>query len=557
MLIYHKMKFKLLFSFLIGSAMTMAAEGYMDGVEYFRADQPEEAAIILNNTIGQPSTDKATAYYYLGQIALRNGNKAKAKELFDKGVQANADNGYNYVGLGALALANNDPKAAEDYFKQAKKLAKKDADLLTEIPRAYFEANPTTYANQIDKDLKELKKKFKDAPAPYILEGDLLAGTDVGQSAGMYDMAATFDHSAKQNPDAHPEAYVKYARVIFKVNPRGAIAMLKKLLTYQPNSALVQRELAEKLYDNNQLTLAAKQYEDYIKNPNSFQKDKQRLAGLLYFAQRYPESFDLATEILTKDPGNFYMERMQFYNKKAMGDTIAAVQAAETLLNNPKAQLNAQDFTQYGDLLTDMGKSDEALAMYEKAVAVDPTKIALLKDLSSAYNHALKFDKAVETMQKYVDAAGDEADANDLLTLALRYNALAQAQQKEENPEWKANSDKAVAIINDVVERTPGHPLVLNYRSRILQVANNNEMTEDVAKADLDLLAALDSDPENLENRKGIYTQVLGRLGNYYVTHGNVAEALKMFERFYQINPSPELQKYIETLKTTASGEAQ
>ena len=117
MLIYHKMKFKLLFSFLIGSAMTMAAEGYMDGVEYFRADQPEEAAIILNNTIGQPSTDKATAYYYLGQIALRNGNKAKAKELFDKGVQANADNGYNYVGLGALALANNDPKAAEDYFK--------------------------------------------------------------------------------------------------------------------------------------------------------------------------------------------------------------------------------------------------------------------------------------------------------------------------------------------------------------------------------------------------------------------------------------------------------
>ena len=82
-------------------------------------------------------------------------------------------------------------------------------------------------------------------------------------------------------------------------------------------------------------------------------------------------------------------------------------------------------------------------------------------------------------------------------------------------------------------------------------------MTEDVVKADLDLLAALDSDPENLENRKSIYTQVLGRLGNYYVTHDNVPEALKMFERFYQINPSPELQKYIETLKATTSGEAQ
>ena len=36
------MKLKLMFSLLLGGAMSMAAEGYMDGVEYFRADQPEE-----------------------------------------------------------------------------------------------------------------------------------------------------------------------------------------------------------------------------------------------------------------------------------------------------------------------------------------------------------------------------------------------------------------------------------------------------------------------------------------------------------------------------------
>lgn len=529
--------------------MSAAAEGYMDGVEYFRADQPEEAAIILNNTLSQPGTDQATAYYYLGQIALQQGNRGKAKEMFEKGLAADPENGYNYVGLGALALDSKNTAAAEDNFKKAKKFAKKDADILTEVPRAYFNADPVAYAKEIDKWLADIKKLTKNtAPAPFILEGDRLAGVNVGESAGMYEMAATFDHESKNAQDAHPEAYVKYARVIFKVNQKGAIDKLRELLTYQPNSALVQRELAEKLYEANQLTNAAKQYEAYIQNPNSFQKDKQRLVGLLYFAQRYPESYDLATKILAQDPGNFYMERMQFYNKKAMGDTVAAVAAAEKLLANPKAAHNSQDYTQYGELLTDMGNDSLAIVMYENAVKVDPNKTSLLKDLSQAYNHGLRFEDAANTMQKYVDLQGDDVDPNDLLALALRWNALATTQQKAEDPNWKATSDKALALINRVKEMTASHPLVLNHRARILLVNNNNELNEAVALADLETLAALDSDPANLESRKAIYVQALGRLGNYYVTQKNMAEAKKMFERFYQIQPSEELKQYIETL---------
>lgn len=543
------MKFKLLFSLLLGGALTAAAEGYVDGVEYFRADQPEEAEIILTNTLNQPQTDQATAYYYLGQIALQKGDQAKARQMFDKGLAANPENGYNYVGLGSLALKAGDAKAAEGYFKDAKKYAKKDYDILTEIPRAYFQANPVTYAKEIDKWLADIKKQSKNnAPAPFILEGDRLAGVNVGDAAGMYEMAATFDHESKNAQDAHPEAYVKYARVIFKVNERAAIDKLRELLSYQPESALVQRELAEKLYDANQLTNAAKQYEAYIQNPNSFQKDKQRLVGLLYFAQRYPESYDLASQILTQDPGNFYMERMQFYNKKAMGDTIAAVAAADKLLANPKAKPNAQDYTQYGELLTDMGNDSLAVVMYENAVKAEPQKTALLKDLSQAYNHALRFQDAADTMQKYIDLQGDDVDPNDLLALALRWNALASAQQKAENPEWKASSDKAVAAITRVREMTPNHPLVLNHYARILLVNNNNEINDAVAQADLATLAALDSDPENLVNRKNIYVQALGRLGNYYVTNKNMEEAKKMFERFYEIQPSEDLKAYIETL---------
>lgn len=40
------MKSKLLFSLFLGSALGLSAQGFKDGVEYYRADQPEEAAII-------------------------------------------------------------------------------------------------------------------------------------------------------------------------------------------------------------------------------------------------------------------------------------------------------------------------------------------------------------------------------------------------------------------------------------------------------------------------------------------------------------------------------
>ncbi len=55
------MKSKLLFSLFLGSALGLSAQGFKDGVEYYRADQPEEAAIILTNTLNQAGTDQYTA----------------------------------------------------------------------------------------------------------------------------------------------------------------------------------------------------------------------------------------------------------------------------------------------------------------------------------------------------------------------------------------------------------------------------------------------------------------------------------------------------------------
>lgn len=540
------MKFQLVCSLILGSALGLSAQGFKDGVEYYRADQPEEAAIIINNNLNSPDTDQSSAFYYLGQIALKSGDKTAAKNYFDKGVAANAENGYNYVGLGALALASGDAKGAADNFKNAKKYGKKNADLITEIARAYFIADPVANKEEIEKYLAEAKKAQKNDPSPFILEGDRLAKTNVGDAAGLYEMAAQFDKNL-----VHPEAYVKYARTYFPVNPTYAIEKLQALLKAQPNSALAQRELAEKYYENNQLTLAAEQYEKYIQNPNSFKKDKQRLVGLLFFAKRYPESYNLASQLLAEDPSNFYMQRLQFYNKKAMGEKEEARAAAERLFANKNAELNSQDYMQYGELLTDLGQDDLAVTMYEKAVSLSPEKTGLLKDLSAAYSGAKMYDKAADTMAKFIEAEGDNANPNDILALARRYQNLAISYMETDAAACDAAAAKALATIDQVIARIPDNPLVLNTKSDILRVANKGEVNEAVIAADNATLANLDSDPANREKRANIYTAIYGRLGNYYLNGANkdVAKAKEYFLKFYEINPSDELKTFIDGLK--------
>ena len=125
----------------------------------------------------------------------------------------------------------------------------------------------------------------------------MIAETSVGDAARMYENAQMYD--VEMN---YPEAYVKYARVYFGVDPKFSINKLKELLEKQPNSALAQRELAEKYYENNQRTMAADQYGKYIQNPNHFDKDKQRYVGLLYFGQKYQDSYDLDCKHLAPHP---------------------------------------------------------------------------------------------------------------------------------------------------------------------------------------------------------------------------------------------------------------
>ena len=158
------MKTKFLFASLIlmGASLVTNAQGYKDGIEYYKVDRLDNAKELLERNLNDARTDKAEAFYYLGQIALHQGKVSEAAANFEKGIAANANNPYNYVGQAAIALRNGgDAKAL---LEKARKLVKKDPKLEVEIARAYYDANPTTYAKDIHKCTKNARKWSPEDP---------------------------------------------------------------------------------------------------------------------------------------------------------------------------------------------------------------------------------------------------------------------------------------------------------------------------------------------------------------------------------------------------------
>lgn len=545
------MKFKLTMSLLCGCALMTSAQtnfqdsqGFKDGIEYYRADKLNEAKTILDRTLNEPGTDKAEAYYYLGQIAIANGDLNEASQDFQNGINVNPQYAFNYVGQGSVDLQKGDKKAAEEKFKEAKSRDKKNAVMLTDIARAYYNANPVTYAKEIEKTLADAKKVDKKCPAIYILEADMMAKEDVGNAVGYYEMASNYDVN-----NEYPEAYVKYAQVYFPVNPKYSIDRLKDLLSKQPNSALAQRELAEKYYDNNQFTMAAQEYGKYIQNPNHFQRDEQRYVGLLNFAKEYQKSFDLATDILTRDPGNFYMQRMQFLDQAAMGNNESALGYARTFFANPAAQGNfvPNDYSTMGEVLFATGDTVNAVEAFEKALQMQPDNLDRYKDLSSAYSDAKQYGKSAEVFQQYVDLAPN-VSTNDKFTLARRYNNASTTAT--DSLQKIAYADKALAYLDEVLAVVPDNFSVANQKAITMFTRNNQQMNEDIVSAFEQAISILDKDESNKVSHKNDYIRAYNLIANYYNSEGRLDEAKIYWLKFLEVDPENEpLRKFVEGLK--------
>ena len=541
------MKSKIFLSLLLSGSIACFAQGYKDGIEYYKVSEYDNAKELLERNLNDAGTDKSEAFYYLGAVALANGNTAAAKDYFQKG-QSVGSCQLNLVGLAQLQLMAGDEKGADTNFKEAiKGSPKKDAKILVAIARAYYTVDGVKYAKQVADYIKKARKNNRTEADTPILEGDMAAKeNNTGDAQGMYDEAISY------NPTLS-EPYVKYARALFKVSPQQSIQRLQDLLAQNPSSALAQRELAEKYYENDQWTKAAEQYGDYIKNPNHFKQDEVRYASLLFYGKKYQESLSLAQQIEASLPATdknvFYMKRLELYNLVAMEKWEEADVAAKALfaMNVPDgAKFEVKDFTDYADALKKLKRTDEALVQRTKAYEANPDKLDLLKDLSDAYGDAGDDVNAAKYYQMFVDKG--DYKTNDLFVLAKKYYYVAYADSV---PESKAAAiDNALKYLGMVEEKVADNPrmriLITSQKAKTLQVSDVEKTDGKAVDAYKALLDLLNQDPANLTDRKDDYILAYLYLSSFYLATGDKETANGYYVKWLEADPENEgLRSYV------------
>ncbi len=547
------------------SALCVSAQsqGHKDGIEYYKIDQLENAKEILTKNLPESGPDRAEALYYLGAISLKEGNVDEALSYFNEGITLDPKNGFNFVGLGAVDLKNGDAKAASDHFKQALK-AQNKAFIHVAIARAYYDADRVNYAKEYDKYMDSARKKNLKDPSIYVMAGDALRdealangvddGNTIGKAASEYEQAIYFDKNS-------PEAYVKYSRVYAHINPDYAINRLLELNEIAPNSAMAQRELAERYYDSDRWTLSAQQYGKYIENPNHFVKDEERYAVLLYFGERYDESLDVAKRILAQEPNSAQMRRMLFLNLEKKGDLAGARAAAEDFFKMSGVSFTANDYTTYANILNELEDYDAEVLAREKAVEANPAKTELLKDLSTAYSQAggranraedietanLYYIKAKNATAAYIDAGNFVTQ--DLVDLGNRWQNVA-ATSPIDSEERQVAITEAINAIDKVIERVPDNYVPYRNKARMTIVKNGNKPGPETVEAYAKMLEILDADPENKEKRVDLYREAYSQTAGYYIGEHDTASAKEWYTKMLELDPENQaLIDYIEKLK--------
>ena len=468
-------------SFFVNLSSLEAKGG--QGTAYYNAGFPQVAKPILFDEINSDPTNTAENCFYLGNIYFGENKLDSAAYFFKKGLAANPQNSLNSVGLSMLKMKTSLAEA-ELEIKEILKIKenKKDIDIHLAIGKAYLANKLINQAIEYQGKAQKLKPKY--APV-YVLMGDIsLAMDSTGKACSNYELAIYYDENCK-------EAYIKYARAYKVVNTPLSIEKLEILKVKDPTFLLVDKELADIYYATNKFDKAAELYENYLKSGNSSAADLTKYAMTLFFNQNFEKSLEVANLGLQKAPRSPAFNRLAMYNYVGLKKNDEALVAADQFFNKTdKPEFTYFDYTYYGQALRAKKQIDLAVVQYEKAYALDTTKIELLKEISDMYSEKSDYPNAILTFNKYVTKLSPESKNSDtFMSLGKLYTGLG-------NSDSIAADQKLIALTNadslfsQVAVLEPTNYRANYWRARV-NSALDPETTKGLAKPYYELTATL------------------------------------------------------------------
>ena len=467
-----------------------------------------------------------------------------------------------YLVAGVLALSATLPIGAQDLKSQIEAISKviidNGGDLkATKAPVAEFlktnKKNPTALAGlgyayfEAKNEEEALKyadlaiKANKNAADGYLLKGDMARAKDDGGEAAMWYQTAT------QFAPQDPNGYVKYARVYQKVDPDGAVAMLEKLRSVNPGYPV--DAAAGYMYSAANKLKSAMQYYDKVQDVSKLEDYiLYDYVATAYVTGEYEKSQKLAKKGAELHPDYSSFNRIAFYSSHKLNDNQAALQYADKLFNKKDTlKFIANDYQFYGDVLYDLGRTDDAVKAYKKVQEVAPERTDIYKYISDVYLKSKDYDKALENYNKYLELLGSEANANHYRALADIYvDQIDGANEATKQSLLK----KADGVYQDIEQKFDYAADYAAYQRALIHYQMNSDLKKGEAKPYYEKYIELvePKADKTASDQKKLATSYQ-YLAVHYIQNDNVQRAKDYAAKVLQYRPDDETATQIINLK--------
>ncbi|HPF03237.1 MAG TPA: carboxypeptidase-like regulatory domain-containing protein [Bacteroidales bacterium] len=296
-----------------------------------KSEQYDKADEVLRGLI-QKETGNSKNYFFLGENILLNyfsdtiSNSLtiatqEAKDIFQKGVEANPNDPLNYVGLAKVAMYLGDNNTATEMRTKARSLllpyknlkrinppAPEYALALAKIAESYinYDQVDTAAALPLIRQALTIDKKNEEI---YLIAGDIyMTAIDGSNAIKNYNMAQF------ANPNS-PTANMKIGNVYVRgKNLQVAIPYFEEAINLDPNYAPAYRELGQLFWMAQRLEQSKANFKKYLELTEGNIPAKTRYVNSLFYAGDYDEVIKNVEEILAVDDSRTYMNRLAGYS---------------------------------------------------------------------------------------------------------------------------------------------------------------------------------------------------------------------------------------------------
>lgn len=549
---------KTILSGMVGLTGLLNAQTLQDIIKKTDNENFDAAAANFRELLAKEPT-KGENYFYFGENYFKSDEIDSANIYYSKGVEVNATNPLNYIGLGKVLLAKGNTAEAKAQFYKAATLG---GNKNTEVMRRTAEAWLSTDTKNADEALilanNAVKVEPKN-PENYIILGDAQlekTPTDGGPPIKNYKMATTLNPKSSKGILREGKLYQRGR------NYQLALDKYKEALALDINFAPAYREIAELYYLVNQPSKSIENWKKYLELNNS-DKARYRFMTALFANKQYSDAITEYESLKKSGFSNVYLERIAGYSYAENGnktDTAAYTKGLKAMNDffvaaGPTFKYKAADYKYKGLLLLRMGKDSLSKIEMDKAIALDPSSAGdINSELAASAMKAKKYSKAIEYYRLKMIADPKSLNNNDYFNWGRAYYYSGGTLQNEANtikdPKLRKKKEeeatplfiKADSAFMKLAELNPTWPISYTWRGRTNSILDP-KAEKDSTKIYYEKVLALVKPEEKTTTYKANVIEAYEYLGYYYVTKKDKTKADEIWNALKELDPNNEKVK--------------